>query len=579
MPTRKLRSRALSPAFLSALSLLVVPSLAAASPVLMAGSGTEKVHSTHVSLLSNNGTNVVTIMPDYQGPLSAFAVIIPVPSDVTVDRVNTLKREFVDRLESISAPRFAEFWEMDPCESGPATQDWERNLSADASSAFLGAVQTEPTKKVAKELLLDVKAQTKEGEYALQVFGNAEEVKTWLSQESLSLPAGGDAALSEYAGLGFKFVVGKVDPNRVELVGGDRAQLSPIRYWTEQSVTRVPARFGLASAAPQQELFVYAMIQNQRMQIANYPTKAAPTNATVAEGVKERIGEFYAALQDRFLEKNPGTFLLEYAYSTAACGQPCPNEPLMPHELMSLGGDVIDSKLPKEEVRPAPPEPTEEELQKLEAVLATKKGKEKVDAKKDWETDREELVARRALLARHKYVLSRLHYRYGKEQLPKDPELGPGGAITGGVALPKGLDGAADPAVAGSELNEFQTRFNALHPSISQVQCDKPEKGRWGKPPSTYRGLRKIWIAEDLTRRNRKQIKLEDVVLTAIGDVGLVGKAAAAAAAAPAPTAPVEEKKEGCGCTAAGLPVTGLGAGLSSLLVGLLALRRRQRKV
>jgi hypothetical protein len=59
----------------------------------------------------------------------------------------------------------------------------------------------------------------------------------------------------------------EVDVNRLELVGGDRAQLSPLRYWTNESASKVPARFGLPSAASAQELFIYTLISGQRMQV------------------------------------------------------------------------------------------------------------------------------------------------------------------------------------------------------------------------------------------------------------------------------------------------------------------------
>jgi hypothetical protein len=60
-------------------------------------------------------------------------------------------------------------------------------------------------------------------------------------------------------------------------------------------------------------------------------------------------------------------FLLEYAFSTADCGKPCPAEPILPNELMTLGGDVVDAKLPKTELNPKAPEPTEEEKAAFEA--------------------------------------------------------------------------------------------------------------------------------------------------------------------------------------------------------------------
>ena len=53
--------------------------------------------------------SVVSVMPDYDGPFEPFALVLAVPGDVTLDHSATLRREYVDRVDQISAPRFLEF--------------------------------------------------------------------------------------------------------------------------------------------------------------------------------------------------------------------------------------------------------------------------------------------------------------------------------------------------------------------------------------------------------------------------------------------------------------------------------------
>lgn len=562
------------------LAAALTGSTALASPVLIAGDGSEKVHSTMVSILRKGGTSVVSVMSDYQGNLTPFSLIIPVPADVKPEQVIGLKREFIDRLDNLSAPKFAEFWEKDPCEPGEAEQEWERDLTAKASTGFLGTFDTGGSQKVAKEMLMDMKAQEKTGEYVFSVL-SAAELRAHLKKRDLVLPSGGDASIDEYEKAGYRFLVADVETGRVELVGGSRAQLSPIRFVTDSEYSTIPARFGLPSAAPAQELLIFTLTPEQRMQVKNYPTMAAPTNLSVDFEVKERMGEFYGALHDRFLEKNPGTFLLEYAFPSWDCGKPCPNEPLLPHELLSLGGDAVDAKLPESERRPAPPAETEEEQAKLKAMLEGKTAKEKKEIEKQWKADREELAARKALLARHRYIISRLHYRYGSAALPKDPTLGPGGTVEGGVKLPEGQLGAADPSVTPASANAFQTRYNHVHPDISVINCEQPVRYRWGKPPRTYRGLNKIWVAEDLSRKKRDKIKVDEVVQTPVPDLGIPGKGKAGNASGPieAQTEHAATTKEGtCGCHAVGIkPERGGALALFGLLfaaLGRVALRR-----
>lgn len=590
MLTDKNRTRAFRSVVGAALLASLVASPADASNVMLAGAGSEKVHTTTITLMQKDGASVFSVLPDYEGPLRPFAVIIPVPKDVTADRVTTLKREYGDRVAHVSAPKYAEFWEMDPCDDAKLEQEWERDLSVSSDTAFLGSVKTDPSKKVAKEMLLDVEAKQKEGEYKETFLGTAAEVKGWLEKKDYSLPDGADASFETYEKAGYKFLALDVDVNRMELVGADRASLSPVRFWTNEPTTSLPTRFGLPSAAKMQELQLFTMVPEKRMQVTNYKTKAIPTNLRVeleytepsgrTVNLKERMGELFAALHDRFLEKNPNTFLLEYAFPTDTCGKPCPTEPLLPHELLSLGGDVFEAALPDDVRNPEPPEATDEEKAKLEATLeGLKTPKEKKEAKEIWENDRKELAARKGIIERNQYVLTRLHYRYAPAGMPKDVELGEGAPIEGGVALPAGEFGAAETAVKAADKNAFQTRFNGLYPNKKVVKCDQPKPHRWGKAPLEYRGLNKIWVAEDLSRRDRKRIDPDKAVMTAVPDLGLSGQGAAAAAkeAAPADVETKPEEKDGdCGCRAAGAPAqNGLGA-LGGLLALALFWRRRR---
>ncbi len=537
-------------AFTLASSLGLGLSTVAASPVLYAGTGQEKVHSTEVLLMTKDGKSVLTVMPDYDGPLEDFALIMAVPKGTSKAGFQTIKRQYLNRVTQVSAPRFAEFWEMDPCDDAKLEQAWERDLTANSSSAFLGEVKTDPKARVAKEMLLDLTVKTKKGEYKVGYLGSAGGLKAWLGRKDYQLPSGGDAAIDAYSDKGYSFLALDVDADMLELIGGDRAQLSPFQVALPKAISSIPLRFGLPSAAPFQELNLYTMLPEQRMQVKNYDTLAAPTNLLVDFKVKERMGEYYAALHDLFLKKHPETFLLEYAFTTAGCTKPCVTEPLQPGEILTLGGAVFEKGVSGSEKNPAPPEMTEEEELKLEGQIQGKPARVQAKIKKDFQAARKELARRKALVARNEFVLTRLHYRYNSESLPNDIELGPGGPVIGGLALPLGPDGAADTAVKGGKMNAFQTRFNSLHENKKVVECDEPKPHRWGKPPRTYRGANKIWAADDLSRRNRSQIKPSEMTFTAVPDLKIEGKSFAKPVAAPAALA--EEKKEESGCSYSG---------------------------
>jgi hypothetical protein len=562
------------------ISALLVSPAATAFPGLMASKGKPPVvNSTHIVVMKKGPTTVVSVMPDYQGGLEPFAVLLPVPPDVTADRVVTLKREYVDHADMISAPRFHEFWEQDPCDQGPTEQEWQRNLKV-SGSGFLGAPQPGfGEKKVAKELLIDTSVKVKEGEYTFTLLPAGTSPLGWLKEKGYQPPPGAEQALAAYSSQAF--VAAEVDVKRIELVGGDRAQLSPIRFFTEQPYDTLPIRLGLVNAPDKgkQEYVIYTLDPEKRYEVGNYKTVSPPTNVEVSFDVKERMGEFYNSLYDHILAKNPEAVLLEYAWSHEGCGQPCATEPFALSELLSLGGDVFERAVPDEEKNPKPPELTKDEKELDKEILKPLKPKERRERQKMMDDDRKKVVAVKALLERQKYVLARLHYRYDEKSLTRDPKLeAVSGALEGGIALPKGQKRESNVTVASGKENKLQTRYNNFHNWKPVIKCQSPERWRWGKSPPDYRGLRKTWIADDLTRKSRTQMPAEKMLLTSIPELQLgPGFAVPDAGADAADGGEAAASDKGCGCRLAGTRDGGaLGAGLVALLgIGLLARRRR----
>ena len=307
--------------------------------------------------MKRGADTVVSVMPDYEGPLEGFAMVLLVPEDVTADKVTTLKRDFIDRLDSLTAPRFHEYWEQDPCDPGPAEQEWERNLKV-APSAPADSANPAVALKPAKELFLDVKAKQKEANTSSRCSKPARTSRPGSPSTATKRPTA-PPMRSSYGAL--RPLVAEVDPKRIELVGGDRAQLSPVRFATTQPFDTLPSRLGLLNAPKQQELIIYVIDPEARYEAKNYPTIFPPTNIELDFSAKERTGEFYNALYDLILAKHPQSFLSEYAWSAEGCGQPCATEPLMISELLSLGGDVFEQSVPEGERHPKPPELTKEQ--------------------------------------------------------------------------------------------------------------------------------------------------------------------------------------------------------------------------
>lgn len=554
--------------------LAVLAPSARAMPGFFATKGGSATSSTtHVVLMMNDTETVVSVAADYKGANERFAFVLPVPDDVVLKDVLTLKRHSIERLDELTAPRFHEFWEMDPCEQGQVQQIWERSLAASEASDFLGMGgddmfkgTTKAPKEMRTKVDADFRDEGSEFEFSLvksDVFG-------WLKGKGYNPPAGLD--VGKYSGMAF--LVAETDPQKAELGGKGEALLSAIRYSTKLPF-KLAETIGLANVDKMHELNVYTLHATKRFETANYPTVFPPTNLLVDFSVKERIGEFYAGLHDMLLAKDPKAFLAEYAWPSEGCGEPCVNAALRLDELLTLGADVFERSVPEEQRNPEPPARSEEEEKVYKkAKKAERKEMDKLAA---------EVARRKALMERHKsYVLSRLHHRYDAKSLPNDVEFKSAAPAEGGVAIPQGEKGEMPSDVkVGAASNRLQTRFVNLHPDKAVLKCEAPQKFRWGKPPLTYRGARKIWTAQQLATRDRTKFKPTELVLSAYPALGLQGQLSAedkAKAEAAKAAAPAEENKDG-GCSVAQV----VGYDASPVMVwfgvalGLSLLTRRRR--
>lgn len=156
--------------------------------------------------------------------------------------------------------------------------------------------------------------------------------------------------------------------------------------------------------------------------------------------------------------------------------------------------------------------------------------------------------------------------------------IGPAGSgIEGGIALPEGPKKTVSTEVKSTPASRLQVRYNNFHPWVPVIHCDHAERGKWGKSPPDYRGLRKTWIAEDLSRKSRTQIKPTEVVITPIPELGLgqAEKKVPADAGVDAAAAPPKAESK-CSATLPGTPVGASGSFAGLAAIGAWIARRRR---
>jgi len=409
-------------------------------------------NATMVALMRDGKRTVLSMQNNYQGPPKDFAMVVPVPVVLQKENVKTLPPEIFDRLDRLAAPRLVEYWEQDPCRPIPRP----RMMAPGARAA--GGPRPKPAAPPSK---YDVKieAQFKVGEYEVVILsaGDSTGLEAWLKDEGYNIPAGAEPFLRPYVQQGMKFFVAKVDIQKVKMTNG-QAELSPLRFHYDTDHFALPVRLGLMNAQDAQDLIVHVLARQQRYEVANFDNVTIPTNVEVTNPVKKRFGEFYAALFDATLKKNPRAVVTEYAWQATSC-DPCPGPPLGSTDFMSLGGDVLPSI--QAQMKPSP------------------NGGPSGAPPNGGPSPRRWMGPRPG----NDFVLTRLHARYDARALGEDLVFRKAKPIVGGREIRKAPNGKLEQSASFSSSNNFQGRYIIRHPWTGAVNCPNPRRGIWGGPP------------------------------------------------------------------------------------------------
>ena len=323
---------------LALLAGLLAPRLASGfCGFYVAGADTQLYNNATMVVMMREGTRTVLSMQNnYQGPAGDFAMVVPMPVVLQKENVKTLAQEVFDRVDKLASPRLVEYWEQDPCMELPKPKVMSgigRGGGGTGSGYGVGSGRGSEVK---------VEAEFSVGEYEIVILSatDALALETWLSGNGYKIPADAAPYLRPYVERGQKFFVAKVDVSKVTYKDG-MAKLSPLRMHYDSEDFSLPVRLGLINARDAQDLIVHILARNQRYQVANYANVTIPTNLSVRDEVRTRFGEFYAALFDATLSKNPGAVVTEYAWDSGTC-DPCPDSPVTAKELYTLGLDVLD---------------------------------------------------------------------------------------------------------------------------------------------------------------------------------------------------------------------------------------------
>ncbi len=286
--------------------------------------------ASEVAFVRHDGKTVITMANDFKGDVKEFAMVVPVPTVLEKEQIHIGEAAVLKHLADYSAPRLVEYFDQNPC---IRYEMMEQKLGALKDNMPASA----PARERDRALGVTVEAQYTVGEYDILILSAKESagLETWLTENGYRIPRGASSVLHSYLKQGMKFFVAKVNLGEQAKLG--LTHLRPLQIAFESPKFMLPIRLGTVNADGAQELFIYFLTKQGRVETTNYRTVRLPEAQEIPVYVKDKFGDFYRDLftQQVKRENERGVFL-EYAWDMNWC-DPCAANPLSAEELRSLG--------------------------------------------------------------------------------------------------------------------------------------------------------------------------------------------------------------------------------------------------
>lgn len=292
--------------------------------------------ASQVVVARNGERTVISMMNDYEGELTEFALVVPVPVVLQKGQIHIGDRELFRRIDAYSAPRLVEYHDPDPC----IRVMYERSFDRAMPMAQMKAAG--PSAERARSLGVTIEAEYTIGEYDIVILSARESdgLETWLVESGYRIPKGASKALRPYIKQKMKFFVAKVNLKEQKKTG--LGYLRPLQFAFESPKFMLPIRLGMVNAEGAQDMVVYLITRDGRVETTNYRTVKLPTGMDIPVYVKEDFAGFYKAMfEQQVKSENTKAVFTEYFWNMGWC-DPCAENPLTPEELRKLGVFWLD---------------------------------------------------------------------------------------------------------------------------------------------------------------------------------------------------------------------------------------------
>ena len=390
----------------------VAPSASAFCGFYVAKADTELFNqSSKVALVRDGDRTVITMANDYIGDPTEFAMVIPVPTVITKEQVHISDPGLLEHLDAYTAPRLVEYFDDNPCERRFRKEMAFRSVASPTISESVAMAEAE-------DLGVTIEESFTKGEYDILILSAKESdgLQQWLEKSGYKVPPKARKTLGSYIKQDMKFFVAKVNLEEKAKQGGEF--LRPIAVAYESPKFMLPIRLGTVNAKGSQDLFVYTLTKNGKVETTNYRTQKIPSDKELPIFIKDDFGDFYKDMYKTTANREGGHgVFMEYAWDMNWC-DPCAADPLSDAQLKELGVFWLnDRKGTRPDLRPQ--------------------------------------ISRRIAPAAKNVYVTRLHVRYDAQSFPEDLKF----------------------KTTGDKQN-FQGRYILRHAYEGEMDCPEAEEYR-----------------------------------------------------------------------------------------------------
>lgn len=284
------------------------------------GEGEELSNYASEVVLARYGTRTtLTLVSDYTGDASNFALLLPLPVVIGPEDVNVVDPALLDWIDAYSVPREVEY----TCDTLFSGSSWGcAPFGCSVGSDYYGYRDSG-----------GVISWSEHGyDFVVLTAEESADLLGWLATNGYAVPAGGEAILQEYIDAGSYFLAAKVSLDGFHREGD---WLWPIQVGYHSDVFSLPIRIGTISSQGMQDLVIYGLndIADGEMAISNFDEFGLTEECMLEVG--EDFGEWYPTFVETANPDGAG-WVREYSWDlepTIDSGyhcDPCTAEAIVP---------------------------------------------------------------------------------------------------------------------------------------------------------------------------------------------------------------------------------------------------------